>query len=515
MWRNGGAGGLTITGNTISGQTNPTYSAVYVPGGSDTVSGNVLVGNAVGINATRGAVSNNRVEGSSSVGIDAYDNAVTGNVVIGGPVGIRMRSNGTGTPQSLLNNLVYGVTTTGIELNALGDGTTVYNNTVSAGGGTAISVVGTGSSIALRNNILVVTTGTAISVASTSQTGFTSNYNLFNVTAGGAVGNWQNAVRLTLSLWRSASATDANSLAGDPFFVNAATGDYHEQSSSGSFKGGSLAPVLGGNGLPTAATITLSPDAQHSPAIDRGDPSMPFANEPAPNSGLVNIGAFGNTAQASLSPTGFVTVTSPDGGEQWPIGQSFSIKWISHNTSGTVNIVLTEAGADVLTIASGIANSGTFNWTVPVTLTPGSDYRVRITRTDAAGSDTSDADFTIAAPTTVYYVNDAATAGDVFTTTAGTALGDGLSPATPNLSIKYILDNYDLGPNDVIRVDSGTYATTVDITIASDDSGVTIEGPDWSALGAPLATINRGAPRRTASCLAAQTPTTLRCGTSP
>lgn len=42
-------------------------------------------------------------------------------------------------------------------------------------------------------------------------------------------------------------------------------------------------------------------DSVNSPCLDAGDPASPFANEPKPNGSRINLGAFGNTDQASLS----------------------------------------------------------------------------------------------------------------------------------------------------------------------------------------------------------------------
>ncbi len=39
-----------------------------------------------------------------------------------------------------------------------------------------------------------------------------------------------------------------------------------------------------------------------SPCIDAGDPSSPFSNEPEPNGGRVNMGAYGNTPEATSRP---------------------------------------------------------------------------------------------------------------------------------------------------------------------------------------------------------------------
>ncbi len=70
----------------------------------------------------------------------------------------------------------------------------------------------------------------------------------------------------------------------DPLFVAAAGGDYHVLSRGGHYSPGGW--VL---------------DARDSPAIDAGDPASSYASEPAPNGGRVNLGAYGNTAEASRS----------------------------------------------------------------------------------------------------------------------------------------------------------------------------------------------------------------------
>jgi len=39
-----------------------------------------------------------------------------------------------------------------------------------------------------------------------------------------------------------------------------------------------------------------------SDCIDAGDPASPVGLEPEPNGGIINIGAYGGTTQASKSP---------------------------------------------------------------------------------------------------------------------------------------------------------------------------------------------------------------------
>jgi hypothetical protein len=79
----------------------------------------------------------------------------------------------------------------------------------------------------------------------------------------------------------------AGNLTGDPLFADPGAGDYHLRSAGGRFD-----PAL----------RAFVADEVTSPAIDRGDPASDFSAEPQPNGGRVNLGAFGNTGEASRSP---------------------------------------------------------------------------------------------------------------------------------------------------------------------------------------------------------------------
>ena len=75
------------------------------------------------------------------------------------------------------------------------------------------------------------------------------------------------------------TASDTN----DDFFVE---GDYHLKSQAGRWD-----PVAKG----------CVKDAVTSPCIDAGDPNSPIGQEPFPNGGRINMGAYGGTAEASKS----------------------------------------------------------------------------------------------------------------------------------------------------------------------------------------------------------------------
>lgn len=70
----------------------------------------------------------------------------------------------------------------------------------------------------------------------------------------------------------------------NPLFYDTLNGDFHLKSRGGRYNPSAQAWVT---------------DSVHSPAIDAGDSSSSFANEPAPNGQRINMGCFGNTAEAS------------------------------------------------------------------------------------------------------------------------------------------------------------------------------------------------------------------------
>ncbi len=106
-----------------------------------------------------------------------------------------------------------------------------------------------------------------------------------------------------------------------------------------------------------------------------------------------------NAGASDLTPP-VATVTSPNGGEQWAAGSTHAITWTASDNIAvtTVDLVYSIDGGSTYSasIATGLANSGTYNWLVPNV--PGTATRVLVTAHDAAantGSDASDANFAI------------------------------------------------------------------------------------------------------------------------
>lgn len=76
-------------------------------------------------------------------------------------------------------------------------------------------------------------------------------------------------------------------IAKDPCFADAASGDFHLKSAAGRWNG-----------------TTWVKDTVTSPCIDAGETSAAYANEPTPNGNRANMGAYGNTTEASKSASG-------------------------------------------------------------------------------------------------------------------------------------------------------------------------------------------------------------------
>src|SRR4029077_2631404 len=111
-----------------------------------------------------------------------------------------------------------------------------------------------------------------------------------------------------------------------------------------------------------------------SPAINAGNPADDSSNQPAPNGGRIELGAYGNTAEAAISRVRVVQVLSPYGLEKYQVGQAVTITW---RTAGldpahdTVNVELSlDNGNSWSTLAVNVGldshGLGSLQWTPTV-----------------------------------------------------------------------------------------------------------------------------------------------------
>ena len=89
-----------------------------------------------------------------------------------------------------------------------------------------------------------------------------------------------------------------------------------------------------------------------SPAIDAGDPTTPFLQEPSPNGGRVNLGYDGDTPQAQLSPSGTsIQVLSPGGLAKYQIGEQLPINFQTDGLTSEQPVLLLHAGGPSIATA--------------------------------------------------------------------------------------------------------------------------------------------------------------------
>lgn len=110
--------------------------------------------------------------------------------------------------------------------------------------------------------------------------------------------------------------------------------------------------------------------------------------------------SYGEDRTFRTLPQPVITVTSPNGGENWARGSCQTIRWTYANVLGDVKIELLRNGQPYAVIngcaSKGSNGSGSCSWVIPSNQPTGSDYKIRITSVlEPSCSDTSNGNFTI------------------------------------------------------------------------------------------------------------------------
>ena len=71
-------------------------------------------------------------------------------------------------------------------------------------------------------------------------------------------------------------------------------------------------------------------------------------------------------------------VTSPNGGESWDAGSTYSITWDKGNAGSYAKIYLYNSGSLNRTISSYTSNDGSYSWAIPSTQSGSSKYKIRV-----------------------------------------------------------------------------------------------------------------------------------------
>ena len=237
-----------ITGNTAAGESGAGISCFYA---SPAITGNVITGNEAGVSG--GGIYCRSDSLPTIVNNVIADNEAAGK---GGGVAVHWTSS-----PLMANNTIAG-------------------NRASRGGGIYVIDL---SLPTLVNSIVwgnTATTGPQIAIETDALAGSSLSVSYCDIAGGqpdAVVGTGATLV------WGDGNF-DSN-----PLFADADNGDYHLKSQSGR-----LTSEPGGGSTWVSDDVT-------SPCIDGGDPASDYSREPQPNLGRINIGAYGNTPEASKS----------------------------------------------------------------------------------------------------------------------------------------------------------------------------------------------------------------------
>ena len=364
----------------------------------------------------------------------------------------------------IYNNLFYG-NGGGMNLQASSGYHLAYfnvkNNTVAGYKGVGIACGGRAGGTLLLNNIVSVKgfSGRCLTINVADALGSSDYNNLYPYGGAKAVRWTDGSTIFTLADWQS-KGFDTSSISADPLFVSAYVDNYHLRSTGGSWHYGQW----------TADTLT-------SPCVDAGNPSSDYAGEPDPNGSRVNMGAYGNTSQASRSvSTRIISLLNPRGGEIW--NGVITVRWSATgdgwqtNDSVRIEYYSRETGWSVVTDATALSSTGSFEWSVPSPTTATASYYLRVVcEQDNTVFAITDSAGIVTRVSKTYYVNDSSSTNDVYCTAVGATNHTGDSTDSPMPSLNDVLTRFQLGPGDIVYVDTGTYMLLSNIVISSNHKG--------------------------------------------
>ncbi len=219
---------------------------------------------------------------------------ITDNIIMGGnDHGMVLRDKGSPV---VMNNLIIGCSAGGIAVENSCSATLINNTIVNCGRGIRLFDLGRagspyyltpGGGTATITNCIIWGCTDSITLADSSNTaakdrGSHVTINYCDIQGG------RDGISLSNSKYSTVDWGKGN-ISADPLFADAKKFDFHLKSQFGRWN-------------PTTGKWVN--DVATSPCIDAGDPNSAVLFEPFPNGGRVNMGAFGNTPEASLSQSG-------------------------------------------------------------------------------------------------------------------------------------------------------------------------------------------------------------------
>src|SRR2546425_432210 len=154
-------------------------------------------------------------------------------------------------------------------------------------------------------------------------------------------------------------------------------------------------------------------------------------------SDVSNSDAFA-TSNTNFKIRGALTLTAPNGGEVWTVGESRTITWTATGTIPNVKLEYSKDNfATATVIAASTSNTGSYTWTVPNDIS--ATVKVRVAdAADSTVNDVSDANFKIMATFAVTSPN----GGEIWTVGGTQAITWTTSGTVANVKLEFSKDNF-------------------------------------------------------------------------
>jgi parallel beta-helix repeat protein len=243
---------LRIINNKITSNSATSGSGIYILNSSPKILNNSFTSNganAIYISNSSPVIKNNKI-------LNNLDNSV-------------YISGSTSAPL-LINNIIAFNSSNGIYCTSSCI-PSIINNTISDNTSNGI-YISSASPDSIFNNIISYNLGYGILENGTTSDPVAVYYNMFFLNSQGLYCDEGTTYYFTINTLNSSVPECKNNIQGDPLYLDRLNRDYHESTGS--------------------------------PAVDSGDPVFAFGNEPLPNGSRINIGAYGNTSEATVTGSG-------------------------------------------------------------------------------------------------------------------------------------------------------------------------------------------------------------------